>query len=65
MPSGLPEHDHCRFCGDPVLFDRAYCSEKCYWADQAKMKKDRTNNIRFAVLTVVSVAVLLIIGALL
>jgi predicted nucleic acid-binding Zn ribbon protein len=65
MPSGLPEHDHCRFCGDPVPFDRAYCSEKCYWADHAKTKKEKMDNIRFAVLTIVSVAVILVIGVLL
>jgi len=65
MTTRLPEHDHCRYCGDPVPFEQAYCSEECYWKDQARIKKDRNNNILFVILTAVSVVVVLAIGALL
>ena len=63
MSVRLPEHDHCKFCGDPVPFEQAYCSEDCYWKDQAKIKKEKSNSILFVVVTAVSVLVILTIGA--
>jgi len=45
-----------------VPFDQAYCSEDCYWSDQAKMKKEKNRNILFVVVTAVSVSVIFIIG---
>jgi len=65
MTVHLPEHDHCKFCGDPVPFDRAYCTEECYWNDQAQMKQENRKNIIFAVATVASVAIIAGIGILL
>ena len=62
MSVRLPEHDHCKFCGDPVPFDQAYCSEDCYWKDHARTKKEKRDNILFAVLTGVSVIVILVVG---
>ncbi|MCL2032437.1 MAG: DUF2116 family Zn-ribbon domain-containing protein [Methanomassiliicoccaceae archaeon] len=62
MTVKLPEHDHCKTCGDPVPFDQAYCSEDCYWKEQARIKKEKKDNMLFAVLTVVSVAAILAVG---
>jgi len=62
MAIPLPEHDHCKFCGDAVPFDMAYCKEECYWNDQARMKKEKRDGTVFAVLTVVSVTVIILIG---
>jgi Uncharacterized protein containing a Zn-ribbon len=64
MAIPLPDHDHCKFCGDAVPFDRAYCKEECYWNDQARMKKEKNDNVRFAVLTVVSVVIIAVVGIL-
>ncbi|MDR3206334.1 MAG: DUF2116 family Zn-ribbon domain-containing protein [Candidatus Methanoplasma sp.] len=61
----LPEHDHCKFCGDAVPFDRAYCSEKCYWDDRAASQKEKRNNLLFAAITVASVAAIAAAGILL
>jgi len=61
----LPEHDHCKFCGDPVPFEQAYCSEDCYWKDQAKKKKEKRDYLLFVVLALVSVAVIAAVGFLL
>jgi len=63
MSTRLPEHDHCRFCGDPVPFDRAYCSEECYYNDQAKTRKKKRDDLLFVALTGASVAVIVIVGA--
>ncbi|MDR0309538.1 MAG: DUF2116 family Zn-ribbon domain-containing protein [Candidatus Methanoplasma sp.] len=65
MSIRLPEHDHCRFCGDPVPFEQAFCSEDCYWKEDARVKKERNNNIIFALLTVASVAAIAAAGTLL
>jgi predicted nucleic acid-binding Zn ribbon protein len=65
MSVRLPEHDHCKFCGDPVPFDQAYCSEDCYWNDQAQMKKEKRDNLMFALLTVVSVIAIVAVGLIL
>ncbi|MCL1811133.1 MAG: DUF2116 family Zn-ribbon domain-containing protein [Methanomassiliicoccaceae archaeon] len=59
MSTRLPEHDHCRFCGDPVPFEQAYCKEECYWNDQAKMKKEKKNNLIFILVTAASVAAIM------
>lgn len=62
MSARLPEHDHCRFCGDPVPFEQAYCSEDCYYKDEAGMKKEKKDNTIFILLAAVSVAAILIVG---
>ena len=62
MSISLPEHDHCKFCGDPVQFDRAYCCEECYWNDQAQMKGEKKKNILFAAGTIASVVIIAIVG---
>lgn len=63
MSTRLPEHDHCRFCGDPVPFEQAYCSEGCYWKDHAKVRKEKNNNIIFIAATAASVVAILAVGA--
>ncbi len=65
MTARLPDHDHCKFCGDPVPFEQAYCSEECYWNDQAQTKEEKRKNLLFVVLTAVSVIVIVAIGILL
>ena len=25
----MPEHSHCKFCGDPIPFGEEYCDEEC------------------------------------
>lgn len=62
MSIRLPEHDHCKFCGDPVPFDQAYCSEKCYWDDQAQMKDEKKKNLTFIAATAVSVIIIIAIS---
>lgn len=65
MAVRLPEHDHCKFCGDPVPFDQAYCSEDCYWKDQAQTKEEKRKNVIFVAATAISVIVIIAIGLLL
>ncbi len=57
----LPEHSHCKFCGDPVSFDDDYCSEECgiLFTNKAKKESKRTN--MFFVLALTAVVVLSVI----
>lgn len=41
MSPDLSDHDHCRYCGDAVPSDQAYCSLECYYKDQANIKKEK------------------------
>ena len=54
----LPEHDHCKNCGDPVPFDMAYCCEDCYWSYQGNMVRERRKMNLYVTAAVVAVAVL-------
>ncbi|MDR0522926.1 MAG: DUF2116 family Zn-ribbon domain-containing protein [Candidatus Methanoplasma sp.] len=63
--TALPEHDHCRFCGDAVPFDMRYCSMECYRGDEARMKRERRNGILFAAAAIASVAAIAAAGILL
>lgn len=58
----LPDHDHCRHCGDPVPFEQAYCCEECYYADRAEKAKARRKEVLMAALAVGGAAAILIIG---
>ena len=62
MVQDMTEHDHCRFCGDAVPADQAYCSIECYEKDQERIAKERKTEIFWTVLTVVSVVLVLTVG---
>ena len=62
MVQEVTEHDHCRYCGDAVPADQAYCSGECYNRDQELIAKEKRTEIFWTVATVVSVAAVLIVG---
>jgi len=62
MSLRLPEHDHCKFCGDPVPFEQAYCSEECYYNEEARVGKEKRKNYLFVAAAALSIAVILLIG---
>jgi len=58
----LPEHDHCKNCGDPVPFDMAFCCEDCYWKYQATTKKEREKNMLFYGVAIASIIAIVAFG---
>lgn len=57
----LPEHSHCKYCGDPIGFGKEYCDEGCessYHRREAETK--RKDNLFYigAGLSVVVICVL-------
>ncbi len=62
MAPDVTEHDHCRFCGDAVPADQAYCSVECYNKDQERIAKEKRTDVFWTILTFATVAAVLIIG---
>ena len=62
MGSDLPEHDHCRYCGDPVPFDQAYCCEECYYKDQKRRRKAKLMDAAVAAIAVGGAMIILVLG---
>lgn len=44
MALRLPEHSHCKYCGDPIPFGKDYCNEICenalHESEKAEKRKD-------------------------
>ncbi len=62
MDPMLPDHDHCRYCGDAVPFEQAYCCEECYYADQKRIRSEKTRDVVMAAVAIAGVAVVLLLG---
>ena len=62
MEPVLPDHDHCRYCGDAVPFEQAYCCEECYYADQKRIRKEKTRDAAIAGIAILGAAVILVLG---
>lgn len=62
MSPELPDHDHCRFCGDAVPFEQAYCCEDCYYADQKRIRSERLRDAAVAGIAVAGAVVILVLG---
>ncbi len=45
----LPEHSHCRYCGDPVPFGEEYCNDSCRDAEIERERKDKMRDMLFYV----------------
>lgn len=61
----LPEHEHCKYCGDPVPVGEEYCDNNCkelfIESEKAEKRKDR----RFYILIGASLVAILLIGIML
>ncbi|MCQ2079019.1 MAG: DUF2116 family Zn-ribbon domain-containing protein [archaeon] len=64
MSPDLAEHDHCRYCGDSVPSDQAYCSLDCYHRHQAILRKERMKEVFWTVAAFAGVVVILALGIL-
>lgn len=62
MCADVTEHDHCRFCGDAVPLDQAYCSLECYYKDQERLKKEKRNERLLAVIAIAGCVGILVAG---
>ncbi len=58
----LPNHSHCKYCGDPVPFGDAYCDDDCRELYLAEKSVERKKDIIFYGLIAASLIVILVIG---
>ena len=54
----LPEHSHCKFCGDPVPFGQDYCDERCRVDDMEREAGEKHKEILFYVSAIVVIIAL-------
>ena len=43
----LPEHSHCRYCGDPIRFGQEFCDDECRAAETARVKTEKRKEYLF------------------
>ena len=58
----LPEHSHCRFCGDPVPFGQEFCDDDCKRKYDRREAKDKQKDILIAVGAGAVIVVILVAG---
>ena len=58
----LPNHSHCRYCGDPVPFGNDYCDEDCRELHIAEKSMERKKDIIFYGMIAGSLIAILIVG---
>lgn len=61
----LPEHSHCRFCGDPVPFGQDFCDDSCRAAEAEREAGEKRKEVLFYGSAVAAIAVLAVIRYLL
>lgn len=43
----LPEHSHCKYCGDPISFGEEYCNEVCQRAEFERADAEKRKEYLF------------------
>lgn len=61
----LPEHSHCRFCGDPIPFGDEYCDDECRKGYADREAADKRRDMMFYVTAAVAIVALVAIRFLL
>ena len=58
----LPNHSHCKYCGNPVTFGDEYCDDDCRQLYAAEESMEKRKDIIFYGLIGGSLIVILIVG---
>lgn len=62
----LPDHSHCKYCGDPVPFGEEYCNDACKNAEAERERKDKMRDVLFyasAVIVIIAILAVKVLGA--
>jgi predicted nucleic acid-binding Zn ribbon protein len=59
----VPEHSHCKYCGDPIPFGQEYCDDTCKGLFEAEKSTEKKKDIIFYAEIVISLVVILFIGS--
>lgn len=58
----LPEHSHCKFCGDPLPFGEEYCDEECRRLDAHRISMEKRRDMLFYITAAVAIIVIIAVG---
>lgn len=58
----LPDHSHCKYCGDPTSYGLDYCNDECKAKHEAEVKAEKTKDYKFYALIAGSLAAVCIVG---
>ena len=59
----LPNHSHCRYCGNPVAFGDEFCDDDCKALFKAEESIERKKDLVFYGAIAISLVAILVIGA--
>ena len=59
----LPNHSHCRYCGNPIAYGEEYCDDDCRELFKAEESVERKKDILFYGAIAVSLVAILAVGA--
>ena len=59
----LPNHSHCKYCGNPIAYGEEYCDDDCRELFKAEESVERKKDILFYGAIAVSLVAILAIGA--
>ena len=57
----LPEHSHCKFCGDPIPFGEEFCSDECRKGETDRLAAEKKKDYMFYGITIAIIVGLLVI----
>ena len=60
--AGLPNHSHCKYCGDPVPFGSEYCDEDCRELHLAQKAVERKKDIISYGLMAAALVAIMVVG---
>ena len=58
----MPEHSHCKFCGDPIPFGEEYCDDECRKNEVAREAAETRKDMMFYVSSGVAIIVIVVAG---
>lgn len=58
----MPEHSHCKFCGDPVPFGEEYCDEECRKKETEREAVQKRKDMMFYVSAGIAIVVIVAAG---
>ena len=58
----LPNHSHCKYCGNPIAYGEEYCDDDCRELFKAEESVERKKDILFYGLIAASLVAILIAG---
>ena len=59
----LPNHSHCKYCGNPIAYGEEYCDDDCRELFKAEESVERKKDILFYGAIAVSLVAILAVGA--